>query len=182
MGNLFCIGLILKFRSIPPEFIAYAKSNPGKVNYASSCFRRVVQDYGRYRYDPRSLSRHGRRANRPARRTSADGVRQHFDVNRAHQSRQTPPTSGDYSKALGNASGPPHRGGFSAGLRAERVLRHRRTRATPPEIIDRLNKEINSGLAGPKIRVRLAEIAGTPLPGSSTLASLLPRRPTNGAR
>ena len=38
-------------------------------------------------------------------------------------------------------------------------------RATPPEIIDRLNKEINSGLADPKIKARLAEI-GTVLPGS----------------
>jgi tripartite-type tricarboxylate transporter receptor subunit TctC len=40
-------------------------------------------------------------------------------------------------------------------------------RATAPEIIDRLNNEINSGLADPKIIARLAEIAGMALPGSS---------------
>jgi tripartite-type tricarboxylate transporter receptor subunit TctC len=39
-------------------------------------------------------------------------------------------------------------------------------RNTPPEIIDRLNNEINAGLADPKLRVRLADLGGTPLPGS----------------
>jgi tripartite-type tricarboxylate transporter receptor subunit TctC len=39
-------------------------------------------------------------------------------------------------------------------------------RTTPPEIIDRLNTEINAGLADPKIKARLAEIAGPVLPGS----------------
>jgi tripartite-type tricarboxylate transporter receptor subunit TctC len=38
-------------------------------------------------------------------------------------------------------------------------------RGTPAEIVDRLNKEINSGLADPKIKVRLADFGGTPLPG-----------------
>jgi tripartite-type tricarboxylate transporter receptor subunit TctC len=37
---------------------------------------------------------------------------------------------------------------------------------TPAEIIDRLNKEINAGLADPKMKVRLAELGGTVLPGS----------------
>jgi tripartite-type tricarboxylate transporter receptor subunit TctC len=32
---------------------------------------------------------------------------------------------------------------------------------TPPEIVDRLNKEINSGLADPQIRARLAKLGGT---------------------
>src|SRR6266516_163292 len=42
-----------------PEFIAYAKTSPGKINYARStvpCDRRVVQDDGRRRYGPRALS------------------------------------------------------------------------------------------------------------------------------
>jgi tripartite-type tricarboxylate transporter receptor subunit TctC len=37
---------------------------------------------------------------------------------------------------------------------------------TPAEIVDRLNKEINGGLADPKIKGRLADLGGTPLPGS----------------
>jgi tripartite-type tricarboxylate transporter receptor subunit TctC len=39
-------------------------------------------------------------------------------------------------------------------------------RNTPPEIIDRLNKEINAGLADSKIKARLADLGGTVLSGS----------------
>jgi tripartite-type tricarboxylate transporter receptor subunit TctC len=39
-------------------------------------------------------------------------------------------------------------------------------RNTPAEIIDRLNKEINAGLADAKIKARLADVAGPVLPGS----------------
>jgi tripartite-type tricarboxylate transporter receptor subunit TctC len=34
---------------------------------------------------------------------------------------------------------------------------------TPAEIIDKLNKEINAGLAAPKMQARLADFGGTPL-------------------
>ena len=37
---------------------------------------------------------------------------------------------------------------------------------TPAEIVDKLNKEINAGLADPKIKARLAELGGTVLAGS----------------
>ena len=39
-------------------------------------------------------------------------------------------------------------------------------KGTPAEIIERLNLEINGGLADPTIKTRLAEMGGTPLPGS----------------
>src|SRR5262249_19875739 len=35
-------------------------------------------------------------------------------------------------------------------------------RGTPPEIIERLNREINAGLANPTIKARLAQVATTP--------------------
>ena len=35
-----------------------------------------------------------------------------------------------------------------------------------PEIIDKLNKEINAGLADPNIRARFADLGVTALPGS----------------
>src|SRR5262245_46084671 len=38
-------------------------------------------------------------------------------------------------------------------------------RNTPAEIIDRLNKEINAALADPNMKARLADLGGTPLPG-----------------
>ena len=37
---------------------------------------------------------------------------------------------------------------------------------TPVEIVDRLNKEINAGLADTKMKQRLADLGGVPLPGS----------------
>ena len=37
---------------------------------------------------------------------------------------------------------------------------------TPAEIIDKLNEEINAGLADPKMKARLADLGGTALAGS----------------
>jgi tripartite-type tricarboxylate transporter receptor subunit TctC len=39
-------------------------------------------------------------------------------------------------------------------------------KATPPEIIERLNREINVGLAYPRLKARLADLGGTPLRGT----------------
>src|SRR5262245_19428207 len=39
-------------------------------------------------------------------------------------------------------------------------------KATPAEIVDQLNKEINAALADPKMKARLADLGGTVLPGS----------------
>jgi tripartite-type tricarboxylate transporter receptor subunit TctC len=39
-------------------------------------------------------------------------------------------------------------------------------KATPAEVIDKLNKEINAALADPKMKARLADLGGTVLPGS----------------
>jgi tripartite-type tricarboxylate transporter receptor subunit TctC len=37
-------------------------------------------------------------------------------------------------------------------------------KATPAEIVDKLNKEFNAGLADPKIKARLADLGGVPMP------------------
>jgi tripartite-type tricarboxylate transporter receptor subunit TctC len=39
---------------------------------------------------------------------------------------------------------------------------------TPAEIVETLNREVNSGLADPAVKQRLAELGGSPLAGSST--------------
>ena len=41
-------------------------------------------------------------------------------------------------------------------------------RDTPAEIVEKLNGEINAGLADPKIRARLAELGSVPMPLSPT--------------
>ena len=40
-------------------------------------------------------------------------------------------------------------------------------RNTPSEIVDRLNKEINAGLADPKLKARLTDLGGMMLTGSA---------------
>jgi tripartite-type tricarboxylate transporter receptor subunit TctC len=37
-------------------------------------------------------------------------------------------------------------------------------KATPAEIVDKLNREFNAGLADPKIKARLADLGGVPMP------------------
>ena len=39
-------------------------------------------------------------------------------------------------------------------------------KSTPTEIIEKLNKQINAGLADPKIKTRVADMGGTVLAGS----------------
>jgi len=41
-------------------------------------------------------------------------------------------------------------------------------KATPAEIIEKINKEINAGLADHKIKARLVDLGSTPLVGSAT--------------
>ena len=37
---------------------------------------------------------------------------------------------------------------------------------TPTEIVDKLNREINTAFADPKFKARLADLGGAPFPGS----------------
>jgi tripartite-type tricarboxylate transporter receptor subunit TctC len=37
-------------------------------------------------------------------------------------------------------------------------------KGTPAEIVDKLNREFNAGLADPKIKQRLADLGGVPMP------------------
>jgi tripartite-type tricarboxylate transporter receptor subunit TctC len=39
-------------------------------------------------------------------------------------------------------------------------------KATPAEIVEKLNKGVNAALDDPKMKARLADLGGTPLPGS----------------
>ena len=57
-------------------------------------------------------------------------------------------------------------GEFVPGYEASSIFGFGAPKNTPAEIIDKLNKEINAGLADPKIKARLADLDGTVLGGS----------------
>jgi tripartite-type tricarboxylate transporter receptor subunit TctC len=57
-------------------------------------------------------------------------------------------------------------GEFVAGYEASAWLGIGAPKATPVEIVDKLNKEINAALADPKMKAKLADLGGTPLVGS----------------
>ena len=54
---------------------------------------------------------------------------------------------------------------FVPGYEASAFFGVNAPRATPPQVIERLNTEINAILADPKAKSRLADMGGTPLPG-----------------
>jgi tripartite-type tricarboxylate transporter receptor subunit TctC len=55
---------------------------------------------------------------------------------------------------------------FVPGYEASTLFGLGAPKNTPAEIIDKLNKEINAGLADPKMKARLADLDGTVLGGS----------------
>ena len=156
-----------------PEFIAYAKSNPGKVTYASAGTGTLLHVAGeQFRMMAGIDIIHV-----PYRGTAAaltdllggqvqmmcDNISTSIEHIRAGKLRPLAVTTAKRSEMLPDL---PTVGDFLPGFEQSAFFGIGAPRATPPEIIDRLNKEINSGLADPKIKARLAEIAGTALPGS----------------
>ena len=68
--------------------------------------------------------------------------------------------------ALGALPDIPTVGDFVPGYEASAWYGIGAPRNTPAEIVDKLNKEINAGLADPKIKARLADLGASLLAGS----------------
>jgi tripartite-type tricarboxylate transporter receptor subunit TctC len=82
---------------------------------------------------------------------------------RAGRLRALAVTTATRSEALPDV---PSVGEFVAGYEASGWFGVGAPRATPVEIVDKLNKEINAGLADPKTKTHLADLGGVALPGS----------------
>ena len=80
-----------------------------------------------------------------------------------NQERQAACARGNHRDPLGRATGHPDCGRFRAGYEASAWFGVGAQRDTPAEIVDKLNGEINAGLADPKIKAQLADLGGTPL-------------------
>src|SRR5262245_33047733 len=106
-----------------PEFIAYAKANPGRINMASGgtgtsihICRRALQDDGRDQPRTCALSRLGACTHRHDRRSGPRHVRRFDELDRAHSIGRLARACGDDRDALPSAAGHYHRGRFFAGL------------------------------------------------------------------
>ena len=139
----------------------------GRQREPAPCCRRVVQDDDRRRHGSRAVSRRGARADRSARRAGAGACSapcpSSIEYIRAGKLRALAVTTATRSEALPDI---PTVGEFVPGYEASAWFGIGAPKNTPAEIVDKLNKEINAGLADPKLKARLADLGGTVLPGS----------------
>jgi tripartite-type tricarboxylate transporter receptor subunit TctC len=156
-----------------PEFIAYAKANPGKLSMASAgngtgphmageLFKMMTGvDMVHVPY----------RGGAPALTDLLGGqvqvyfgpISSSIEYIRAGKVRALAVTTATRSEALPDI---PTVGDSVLGYEASSVYGLGAPKNTPADIVEKLNKEINVALADPKMKARLADLGGTVLPGS----------------
>ena len=128
--------------------------------------RRIVPVDDRNQDGPRALSRAGAGDRRPAVGTGAGPVRHLACLDGVCQGRQLKAlavTTAVRAEALPDL---PTVGDTVPGYEASAWYGIGAPQKTPAEIIDRLNKETNAGLADARLKARLADLGGTLIPGS----------------
>jgi tripartite-type tricarboxylate transporter receptor subunit TctC len=162
----------LPVKSIP-ELIAYAKANPDKINYASAGVgtpQHVSTELFKMMTGV-SMQHVPYRGSAPALTDLLGGQVQlmiettpaSLEHIRAGRFRGLAVTTLTRAEALPDL---PTVSDFVPGYEAISWYGIAAPKNTPTDIIDKLNKEINAGLADPKLKARLAELGGTVLPGS----------------
>ena len=156
-----------------PEFIAYVKANPGKVNLASSGNGTSIHMSGELFKMMTGLSMQHvpYRGSAPMLTDLLGGqVQVTFDNMpssighlRSGKLRALAVTTTTRSDALPDI---PTVGDFVPGYEARAWFGFGMPTGTPAEIIERLNKEINAGLADPKIKARLVDMGGMLISGT----------------
>jgi len=156
-----------------PEFIAYAKANPGKLTMASG-------DVGTPSHPAGQLFKMMTGVDMvhvPYRGVAAaltdllggqvqvafGSVPSSIEYIRAGKMRALGVTTAIRTQALPDI---PTVGEFVPGYEATAWYGIGAPRATPAEIVDKLNKEVNVALDDPKIKARLADLGGTVFAGS----------------
>jgi tripartite-type tricarboxylate transporter receptor subunit TctC len=170
--NVMEVNLALPVKTVP-EFIAYAKAHPGKINMASSGIGAAQHVAGELFKAKTGVQMNHvpYRGAAPALTDLISGqVQVFFDVLtssiehiKAGRVRALAVTTATRSPALPDL---PTVGEFVPGYEASNIRGVGAPRNTPAEIIDKLNKEINAALADPKIKARLADLGATVLVGS----------------
>jgi tripartite-type tricarboxylate transporter receptor subunit TctC len=156
-----------------PEFIAYAKANPGKINYASAgigtpqhvsaemfkMMTGVDMVHVPYRgAAPALMDLIGGQV-----QVMIDTTPASMAYIRAGKLRPLAVTTATRADVLPDL---PTVGDFVPGYEATSWFGIGVPKNTPAEIIEKLNKEINAAVGDPKIKARLIDLGGTVLPGS----------------
>jgi tripartite-type tricarboxylate transporter receptor subunit TctC len=169
--------VILVTNSLPattvPEFIAYAKANPGKINMASGGNGSAAHVSGElfkimtgidmvhvaYRgLAPALTDLLGGQV-----QVIFDSVPNSIAYIRAGRLRALGTTTATRLDVLPDI---PTVGESVPGYEASAMAGVGAPRNTPADVIEKINREINAGLADPKMKARLADLGGTPIPGS----------------
>jgi tripartite-type tricarboxylate transporter receptor subunit TctC len=172
-------GVMLVNPSVPaksvPEFITYAKANPGKISFASAgngsgshmageLFKMMTGlDMVHVPYrggGPALTDLLGGQV-----QLMFPGTTASIAYIRAGTLRPLAVTTVAHSELLPAV---PAVADFVPGYESSLIDGVGIPRNTPSGIVDRLNDEINAGLADPKLKARLADLGGTVLPGSPT--------------
>lgn len=155
------------------EFIAYAKANPGKVNFATvgaGSLQHLCGEYFKMVTGVDMVPVHYRGAAQAIPDLIAGRVQVMFDIvvsslsyinagqlravavatPASHELLPGIPTIGETVPGFGA-------GGWQGALAPSN---------TPADIVDKLNREINAVLADPKLKARLVELGGQPTPGA----------------
>jgi tripartite-type tricarboxylate transporter receptor subunit TctC len=180
VGGVVRVPLVMAINpSIPaktvPEFIAFAKANPGKISMASAGVGSSPHVSGELfkMMAGVDMIHIPYRGEGPALTDLLGGQVQvyfsglapsneHF---RTGKLRPLAVTTAKRSEALPEI---PTVGDFVPGYEASASYGVGAPKDTPAEIIEKLNKEINAALADPQMKARLADLGGSVLPGSPT--------------
>jgi tripartite-type tricarboxylate transporter receptor subunit TctC len=155
------------------EFITYAKANPGKINWATSGNGTSVHLSGELfkMMTGVQLTHIPYKGSAPALTDLLAGTVDVIFDNmppslphiRAGKLRALAVTTNVRSEALPDV---PTVADTVPGYEASAFFGMGVPKGTPPEIIEKLNKEINAGLADPKIKARLFELGGMLIAGT----------------
>ena len=157
-----------------PEFIAYAKANPGRISMASGGTGTPLHVAGELfkmitNIDMVHVSYKGAA---PAHTDLLGGQVQvmfsdmsSLQLIRSGSLRALAVTTATRSEALPDVAAMPD---FVPGYEASAWVGLGAPRNTPAEIVDKLNREINAGVVDHSFKTRLADMGFTVLPGSPT--------------
>ena len=188
LPNVMEVNLSFPVKTVP-EFIAYAKANPGKINVAT------VSGTTLYMAGALFMMMTGVNMLQVPYRGAAAAVTDllggemqvMFDILtgsmqyiKAGRLRALAVTSAARSEALPDI---PTVGEFVPGYEASSWNGVGVPKNTPAEIVAKLNAEINAALADPNIKARLADLGGAPMPMKpAELARSSQLKPRNGPR